>query len=249
MAGHSKFANIKHRKGAQDAKRAKLFTKLTREIIVASKAGGPDPDGNSRLRAAIIAAKGQNVPKDRIEAAIKKGSSTNEGDNFDEIRYEGYGPGGVAIIVDALTDNKNRTVSDVRSLFTKNGGVLGESGSVSFMFDRIGLVIYPAGKISEDQMIEDALEAGADDSQIEEDKHIITCQADMLSEVRDYLIKKHGDPEVCRLAWKPKTFTMIDDQEKAEKLIKLIDALEDNDDVQYVSGNYEIADDILKQIM
>ncbi len=238
MAGHSKFANIKHRKGAQDAKRAKVFTKLVREVIVASKAGGPDPDGNSRLRAAIAAARAQNVPKDRIEAAINKGHSSGDGSNFDEIRYEGYGPGGVAIIVDSLTDNKNRTASDVRSTFTKNGGALGESGSVSFMFDRIGLIIYDEAVIGRDKIFEQVVESGADDYQLEEDGCQIICKPDLLNEVREYLSTIYGDPEVCRLSWQPQNFIEITETEKQEKILKLIDALEDNDDVQYVTGNY-----------
>jgi YebC/PmpR family DNA-binding regulatory protein len=238
MAGHSKFANIKHRKGAQDAKRAKVFTKLVREIIVAAKAGGPDPDGNSRLRAAIAAARALNVPKDRIEAAINKGHGSGDGSNFDEIRYEGYGPGGIAIIVDALTDNKNRTASDIRSTFTKNGGALGETGSVSFMFDRIGLIIYGANVVNKDQIFEQVIEAGADDYQLEEDSCQIICKPDLLNEVREYLSNIYGDPEVCRLSWQPQNFIEVSDPEKQEKILKLVDVLEDNDDVQYVTGNY-----------
>lgn len=248
MAGHSQFANIKHRKGAQDAKRAKVFTKLVREIITSVKVGGPDPDGNPRLRAAMSAARVQNLPKDRIEAAISKGSSTNEGDDFVEMRYEGYAPGGIAIIVDALTDNRNRTASDVRSAFTKSGGNLGETGSVNFMFDRIGLICYKADKISAEQILEAAIEAGANDVESDENIHSVVCDIESLNDVREYLVKKFNEPESSNLTWKAHNYIKISDLEQAEKLMRLIDALEDSDDVQYVSGNYQFTPDVLTKL-
>jgi len=248
MAGHSQFANIKHRKGAQDAKRAKVFTKLVREIITSVKVGGPDADGNPRLRAAMSAARVQNLPKDRSEAAISKGSSTNEGDDFEEMRYEGYAPGGIAIIVDALTDNKNRTASDVRSAFTKSGGNLGETGSVSFMFDKIGLIAFKKENIDFEKMFEAAIEAGAEDCESDEEYHSITSSPESLNEVRDYLVAKFGEPEFCRITWKAQNYIIIDDKERAEKILKLIDALEDSDDVQYVSGNYQFSEEVQKQL-
>lgn len=248
MAGHSKFANIKHRKGAQDEKRAKIFTKLIREIITAAKISGPDPNGNPRLRVAISAARAQNLPKDRIDAAINKGSSNNDTDNFDEIRYEGYGPGGVAIIVEALTDNKNRTVSEVRSAFTKSGGTLGESGSVSFMFNRVGIIVYPKSVTSEDQMLEATIDSGANDCTMNDDMYQIICNPTELSSVRDYFLSKFGDPEMCQLTWQPINFIEVTEKEKAEKLIKLIDTLEDNDDVQFVVANSQIDENIINEI-
>lgn len=247
MAGHSKFKNIQHRKGAQDAKRAKTFTKLIREIITAARMGQPDPAFNARLRAGISAARALNMPKHTIENAVKRGSSAGEGDNYDEIRYEGYAPSGIAIIVEALTDNRNRTASDVRTAFTKHGGVLGETGSVSFMFDRIGLIEYPASTASNDAMFEAALEAGADDCESDEFSHAISCDPDAFNEVRDALAAKFGDAETGRLSWKPKSLLTVDG-EQAEKLIKMIEVLEDNDDVQYLCGNYEIADDVMEKL-
>jgi len=247
MAGHSKFKNIMHRKGAQDAKRAKVFTKLIREIITATRSGQADPNFNPRLRVAISAARSMNMPKDKIEGAIKRGSSAAEGDNYEEMRYEGYGPGGVAIIVEALTDNRNRTAAEVRSAFTKSGGTLGETNSVSFMFERIGLVEYQAITASNDAMLEAAIEAGADDVESDEEMHNIICQPDLLGEVRDFLIEKFGDCTSAKLTWRPPNTTVVDD-EAAEKLVKLIDNLEDNDDVQYVVGNYEFSDSFLAKM-
>jgi len=247
MAGHSKFANIKHRKGAQDAKRAKLFTKITREIMVAAGAGQSDPDFNPRLRGALIVARKAGVPKDRIETAIKKGAGEIEGEKYEEMRYEGYGPGGIAIIVDALTDNRNRTASDIRSAFSKQGGNLGETGSVSFMFEQVGLVEYPSGVASADDMFEMAAEAGADNVESDEEWHVVTCETTSLSEVRDMLTEKYGDPETARMAWKAKDPAELD-LEKAEKIVKLIDVLEDNDDVQYVEGNFTIPDAIAEKL-
>ena len=248
MAGHSQFKNIMHRKGAQDAKKAKQFTKLTREITTAVRSGQPDPNFNPRLRAAIATARTANLPKDRIEAAIKKGSSAHEGDNFDEIRYEGYAPGGVALIVETLSDNKNRTASDVKSCFSKNGGHAAEPGSVSYMFDRIGLIRFERAGLDEEAMLEAAIEAGADECISEDGIHEITCVPDHFNEVRDHLAKKFGDPDLARLSWKPKNFIEVTDIEIAETLLKLIDTLEDNDDVQYVCGNYLIADEIASKI-
>jgi YebC/PmpR family DNA-binding regulatory protein len=248
MAGHSKFKNIQHRKGAQDAKRAKQFTKLIREITTAVRQGQPDPNFNPRLRAGIATARAANLPKDRIEAAIKKGSSSHEGDNFTEIRYEGYAPGGVALIVETLTDNKNRTASDVKVCFSKNDGHLGEPGSVSFMFDRVGLIRFEREGLNEDSVLSEAIEAGADDCESEDDVHEITCAPDQFNEVRDHLAKKFGDPDLARLSWKPKNIVEVTDVEIAETLLKLVDALEDNDDVQYVCGNYVIADSIADKI-
>lgn len=247
MAGHSQFANIKHRKGAQDAKKAKLFTKLQREIAVAVKSGQPDPNFNARLRNAIIAARTNNMPKDRIEGTIKKATAGNEGDNFEEIRYEGYGSNGVAFIVEALTDNRNRTAGEVRSIFTKAGGSLGETGSVSFMFNHVGLIEYEAKKASADAMFEAALEAGADDVSSSDDWHVITCSTENFSVVRDALIAKFGDPTSAKLDWIPITTVELD-FETAQKILKLVDNLEDNDDVQLVTGNYVIPDEIAEKL-
>ncbi len=248
MAGHSKFANIKHRKGAQDAKRAKIFTKLAKEITVAAKTGQPDPNFNARLRLAISTARAANMPKDRIETAVKKGSGAGDTDNYEEIRYEGYAPGGIAIIVEALTDNRNRTAPEVRSAFAKNGGTLGETGSVNFMFDRVGLIVYPAEKASADAMFEAALEAGADNVESDEYGHEITCQPEAFIDVREALMAKFGDTETARLAWKPQNVITVTDEEQAAKLLKLIDTLEDSDDVQVVEGNYDIPEELLEKL-
>ena len=247
MAGHSQFKNIMHRKGAQDAKRAKIFAKHIRELTVAAKTGLPDPAMNPRLRSAIAAAKGVNMPKDNIERAIKRGAGGEDGTNFDEIRYEGYGPGGVAVIVEALTDNRNRTASEVRSAFTKFGGSLGETGSVNFMFDRIGLIAYGADVASTDDMFEAALEAGAQDVESSDSGHEITCDPDDLNTVRDSLEEKYGTAEAARLDWKPQN-TIPMDEGSAETLIKLIDALEDNDDVQRVASNFDIPEEIMEKL-
>lgn len=247
MAGHSQFKNIMHRKGAQDAKRAKMFTKIIREIIVAVKTGQPDPNFNPRLRGAIIAARVANMPKDKIENAIKKGSAPAAGENFDEVRYEGYGIGGVAVIVEALTDNRNRTASEVRTAFTKHSGTMGESGSVSFMFDRVGLIEYPANKASADAMFEAAVEAGADDVQSNADSHAVYCSIEQFNTVRDALSAKFGDAETAKLSWRPKTTTPVD-QEKAETLLKMIEALEDDDDVQHVTTNVEFSEEVMRKL-
>lgn len=248
MAGHSKWANIKHRKGAQDKKRSGQFTKVGREIIVAAKMGQPDPDFNPRLRAAIAAAKAINMPKDKIDYAIKKGAGElDDGENYEEMRYEGYGPGGVAVVVEALTDNRNRTAGEVRTIFSKAGGSLGETGSVGFMFDRVGLIQYPADAASGDAMFEAALEAGAENCESDDDMHEITCEAESFNEVRDVLVEQFGDPEVGRLDWKPNTLSEVD-KDGAEKILRLIDTLEESDDVQHVSTNADIPDDVLAEL-
>ena len=247
MAGHSQFKNIMHRKGAQDAKRGKVFTKLIRELTVAAKTGSPDPASNPRLRAAMIAARQANMTKDTIERAIKRGAGGADDANYEEVRYEGYGPGGVAIIVEALTDNRNRTAGDVRSTFTKMGGTLGETNSVSFMFDRVGIVRYPGASGSEDDMLEAAIEAGADNVESDEQAHEITCAPDQLNAVRDALEARFGAPESAKLGWKPQTQIAVSD-EPAEKLFKLLEALDDNDDVQTVTANYEVSDETLARL-
>lgn len=247
MAGHSQFKNIMHRKGAQDAKRAKIFTKIIREIIVAAKTGQIDPNFNPRLRGAMLAARVANMPKDKIEAAIKRGSSPAGGDNFDELRYEGYGVGGVAVIVEALTDNRNRTASEVRTAFSKHSGTLGETGSVSFMFDRLGAIEYPASKATPDAMFEAAVEAGAEDVQSNAELHVVYTTVEQFNEVRDTLGKKFGDPESAKLTWRPTTTTMVD-QEKAETLLKMIEVLEENDDVQSVTTNVEFSEEVANNL-
>lgn len=248
MSGHSQFANIKHRKGAQDKKKAKLFTKILREISVAARTGQPDPNFNPRLRNAMIDARTNNMPKDRVDAAIKKASGEIGGENFEEIRYEAYAPGGVAIIVEALTDNRNRTASEVRSLFTKSGGALGETGSVGFMFDHVGVIQFEGKVASEEKMFEAALEAGAEEVESSAEIHVIITQPENFAAVRDALIEKFGDPLAAKLDWKAKVTVEISDLEAAQKLLKLIDALEDCDDVQKVTGNYVFADSIVEKL-
>ena len=243
MAGHSKWANIQHRKGRQDAARSKLFSKLAKEITVAAKMGDPDPDKNPRLRLAVKEAKSQSVPKDVIDRAIKK-SQGGDAESYDEIRYEGYGPGGVAVIVEAMTDNRNRTASTVRSTFTKCGGNLGETGSVSFMFDRKGQVLYPLEVGDEDTVMMAALEAGAEDVESTEDGHAIFCADTDFNEVSNALEAQLGESESAKLIWKPQTTTELD-LEGMEKLMKLIDTLEDDDDVQRVTANFEVSDEVM----
>jgi YebC/PmpR family DNA-binding regulatory protein len=243
MAGHSKFKNIMHRKGGQDAKRAKLFTKLAREITVAAKMGLPDPDMNPRLRLAIQTARGQSMPKDNIERAIKKAEVGGDGENYTEMRYEGFGPGNVALIVEALTDNRNRTASEVRAIFNKAGGQMGETNSVAFNFERIGLIQYNPDVATEDDMFEAALEAGANEVETTDDGHDIFTAPDELNAVKDVLAEKYGDAITVRLDWK--ALTTVDlDVDKAKSLLRLVDALEDNDDVQRVSGNHVISDEV-----
>ena len=246
MAGHSQFKNIMYRKGAQDKKRAKLFAKLAKEITVAAKMGLPDPEYNPRLRAAIQAARAENMPKDNIERAIKK-SSDQGGENYEEVRYEGFGPGGIGVIVETLTDNRNRTAGEVRAIFTKNGGNLGETGAVSFMFDRLGLVEYPADVATADEMLEAAIEAGADDCQSGEEAHELYCAPDTLHEVSGALEAKFGEPRSARIVWKPQNTIALDD-EKAETVFKMLEALDDNDDVQQVYANFEMSDSVMEKM-
>lgn len=248
MAGHSKFSNIKHRKGAQDKKRAKVFTKLVREIITAAKIGGVDSSSNPRLRTAISASRAQNLPKERIDRALAQASEGADGDNYVEIRYEGFLPGGIAIIVETLTDNKNRTVSDVRSAFTKFGGHLGETGSVSFMFDRVGRIQYGADAATADQIMGSAIEAGAIDSISDENEHNIYTEIDSFSDCLEYLTSKYDTPSEAEIEWKPQNTIIIEDEEKANKLLKLVDALEENDDVQKVFGNYELSEELFEKL-
>ena len=243
MAGHSKWANIQHRKGRQDAVRSKLFSKLAKEITVAAKMGDPDPEKNPRLRMAVKEAKSVSVPKDVIDRAIKK-SQGGDADSYDEIRYEGYGPGGVAVIVEAMTDNRNRTASTVRSTFAKCGGNLGETGSVSFMFERKGQVTYYVSVGDEDTVMMAALEAGAEDVESSKDGHAIFCADTDLNEVSSALEAQLGEPESAKLIWLPQTTTELD-LEGMEKLMKLIDTLEDDDDVQRVTANFEVSDEVM----
>ncbi len=248
MAGHSKWANIQHRKGAQDKKRAKIFSKLGREITVAAKLGGGDPDMNPRLRLAISTARSNSMPKDGIERAVKKGAGNTEGENYENMRYEGYGTSGVAIIVEVLTDNKNRTAAEMRAAFTKHGGNLGETGSVNFMFDHIAQIIFPAGKASADDMFEAALEAGASNVESDDEFHEITCDTVDFADVRDALEKQYGEPERQGLIWKPNVTTELN-EDQASSILKLIDVLEDNDDVQNVTTNFEVSDEIMEKLM
>jgi YebC/PmpR family DNA-binding regulatory protein len=242
MAGHSQFKNIMHRKGAQDAKRAKIFTKLIKEILVAAKAGA-DPEHNSRLRTAINMARIANVPKDKIANAISRASNPGEKENFEEIRYEAYGPGNVALIIEALTDNRNRTASEVRSALTKCGGHLGESGSVGYLFKREGVIVYPQSVASNEQIFEAAIEANADDCQSQDETHKITCSQENFHVVSDALRKKFGDAEFASVVWTPIS-TQVVSVEDGEKLLKLFDALEDCDDVQNWGGNYELPESL-----
>ena len=246
MAGHSKWANIQHRKGRQDKLRSKLFSKLAKEITVAAKMGDPDPDKNPRLRLAVKEAKSQSVPKDVIERAIKKATG-GDAESYDEIRYEGYGPGGVAVIVETMTDNRNRTASNVRSTFSKNGGNLGETGSVSFMFDRKGAVEYPASVGDADTVMEAAINAGAEDVESSEDGHTIYTYDTDLNDVSNALEAALGESDSTKLIWKPQTTTELD-LETAQKLFKLIDALEDDDDVQNVTANFEVSDEVMSAL-
>jgi YebC/PmpR family DNA-binding regulatory protein len=247
MAGHSKWANIQHRKGKQDKLRSKMFSKLAKEITVAAKMGDPDPDKNPRLRLAVKAAKAQSMPKDVIERAIKK-SQGGDAEDYSEIRYEGYGPEGIAIIVEAMTDNLNRTASNVRSYFTKNGGNLGTTGSVAFMFDRVGEITYPAAAGDADTVLMAALEAGADDVESDADGHWIYCAVDALSDVSDALEKALGESTESKLVWRPRNRTMVNDAEVAGRLMKLIDTLEEDDDVQAVTANFDIPEDVAARL-
>lgn len=248
MAGHSKFKNIQHRKGAQDKKRAKVFNRIGKEITVAVKMGNSgDPDMNPRLRTAISAAKSANMPNDRIKKAIQTGEGSGEGSDYEEIRYEGYGPGGIAIVVECLTDNRNRSASEVRTGFSRNGGTMGETGAVSFMFERVGNIIYSNDKASEDEMFEAAVEAGAENVESDGETHDITTNLTDFAAVLEALEAKYGEPQSSGLIWKPNDLVSIEG-EKAETLLKLMEALDDLDDVQNVYANFDIADDILEKL-
>ena len=247
MAGHSQFKNIMHRKGAQDAKRARKFAKIAREIMVSARSGLPDPHANPRLRAALASARAANMPNDNVDRAMKRALGGDDGTVYEEVRYEGYGPGGVAIIVEGLTDNRNRTASDVRSNFTKHGGNLGETGSVAFMFERLGLLHFDSTKFDFDKVFEAAVEAGADNVETIEEMHEITCSMDSFASVRDQLHETLGDPIEAKIFWKPLN-TISCDEDTARTLIKLIDILEDNDDVQHVYANIEVSDEIVHKL-
>jgi YebC/PmpR family DNA-binding regulatory protein len=246
MAGHSQFKNIMHRKGKADKARSRMFSKLAREITVAAKMGLPDPAFNPRLRAAIIAARAENMPKDNIERAVKK-SQGNDAENYDEIRYEGYGPGGIAVIVEALTDNRNRTASDVRSVFTKAGGNLAETGAVSFMFNHVGAVEFDAKVASADAMLEAAIDAGAEDVASNDDGHQVFTTSETLRDVAKALEAKFGEPRKAALLWKPQNTIALDD-EAGEKLLKLIETLDEHDDVQNVYANFEVSDSLVQKM-
>jgi YebC/PmpR family DNA-binding regulatory protein len=246
MAGHSKFKNIQFRKGAQDKKRSKLFSKFAREITAAARMGMPDPAMNPRLRTAVQAARAQNMPKDNIERAIKKSQEAG-GANYEEVRYEGFGAGGVGVIVEALTDNRNRTASEVRSLFAKFGGNLGETGAVSFNFDRLGASEFDAGSATADDMLEAAIEAGADDVESSEEGHTIYCDPDELHQVAKALEARFGEPRNVHIVWRPKSEVPID-EEAGQKLLRMIDALEELDDVQQVYANFDVAEDVLQRL-
>lgn len=247
MAGHSHSKNIMHRKGAQDARKARQFAKVIREITVSAKMGLPDPAANPRLRAAVAAARVMNMPKDTIDRAIRKASDSGVGDDYVEVRYEGRGPGNVAIIIEALTDNRNRTASDIRTAFNKHGGALGESNTVTFMFNRTGVIRYPAAAATSDAMLEAGIESGADDVAEDEDGHEVLCATDALFAVRDALVARFGEPESAKFEWRPAT-TVALDADRAAAVLKLLDVLEDNDDVQTVYANYDIPEDVLQSL-
>jgi YebC/PmpR family DNA-binding regulatory protein len=247
MAGHSQFKNIMYRKGAQDKKRAKVFTKIIRELTTAARTGLPDPAANPRLRAAVLAARQANMPKDTVERAIRRGAGGAADEAYDEVRYEGYGPGGTAIIIEALTDNRNRTASEIRAAFTKAGGALGETNSVSFLFDRTGEIAYPASTASNDEMFEAAIEAGASDLESDADQHLVICAPEDLNAVRDALEDRFGPASSAGLVWRPKTSSPID-EDTAASLFKLLETLEDSDDVQNVYANFEVAEDVMARL-
>jgi YebC/PmpR family DNA-binding regulatory protein len=246
MAGHSQFKNIMHKKGKQDAIRSKLFSKLAREITVAAKLGLPDPAMNARLRAAVIAARAENMPKDNIERAIKKAAG-GDGENYDEVRYEGYAPGGVAVIVEALTDNRNRTAGEVRSSFAKSGGSLAETGAVSFLFDRVGLIVFDRKIADDEAMFEAAIEAGAEDVVSAPEEHEVITSVEALRDAQKALEAKFGEPRRAAIVWRPQTTIAVDD-EAGERILRLIGALEDNDDVQNVTANLEISDTLMAKM-
>ena len=245
MAGHSKFKNIMHRKGRADAARSKLFSKLSREITVAAKSGMPDPAMNPRLRLAVTNARAESMPKDNIERAIKKGAG-GDGENYEEVRYEGFGPGGVNLIVEGLTDNRNRAASNIRTIFSKNGGNLGASGSVTFQFDRLGELTYPASVGSEDKVMEAAIEAGAQDVESDEESHVVYTAFEDFAEVAAALEAVLGEAKSSKIVWRPKNYVNVD-AESVPTLLKLIDALDDDDDVQNVYGDYDISDEDMEK--
>ena len=246
MAGHSQFKNIMHKKGKQDAIRSKLFSKLAREITVAAKMGMPDIAMNARLRLAVLAARAENMPKDNIERAIKKAAAADT-ENYDEVRYEGYAPGGVAVIVEALTDNRNRTAGEVRSYFTKSGGALAETGAVSFMFDRVGVIVFDRKAADDEAMLEAAIEAGADDVQSGPEEHEVITSMEALRDAEKALEAKFGEPKKASLIWRPQNTVAVDD-DTGEKILRLINALEDNDDVQNVTANFEMSEALLAKM-
>jgi YebC/PmpR family DNA-binding regulatory protein len=247
MAGHSQFKNIMHRKGAQDARRGRQFARLIREITVAARHGLPDPAANPRLRAAMVAARQANMPKDTVDRAIKKAIGGAAGDDYAEVRYEGYGPAGVAIIVEALTDNRNRTASDIRSAFAKHGGALGETNSVSFLFNRLGVIRLPASAASADDVLEAAIEAGAENAESDADAHEVTCAVDDFFAVRDALEARFGAPESARLDWRPTTSVTLD-EDRAASVLRLLDVLDESDDVQNVYANFDIPDAVMQKL-
>jgi YebC/PmpR family DNA-binding regulatory protein len=247
MAGHSQFKNIMYRKGAQDKKRAKIFTKLIRELTTAARSGLADPAANPRLRAAVLAARAANMPKDTVERAIKRGAGGDGQENYEEVRYEGYGPGGVAVIVEALTDNRNRSASEVRAAFTKSGGNLGESNSVSFIFDHVGEIVYPASAATPERVFETAADAGAENVENGAGGHHVFCAPDELNTVRDALEKAFGPASSARLVWKPKSVTAVEG-ETAESLLRLLETLEDNDDVQNVYANFDMSEEAMARL-
>ncbi|HJS88241.1 MAG TPA: YebC/PmpR family DNA-binding transcriptional regulator [Acetobacteraceae bacterium] len=247
MAGHSQFKNIMHRKGAQDARRARQFARLIREITVAARQGLPDPAANPRLRAAVAAARQANMPKDTVDRAIKKAAGGGAGEDYAEVRYEGYGPAGVAIVVEALTDNRNRTAAAIRAAFSKYGGALGETNAVSFLFNRVGAIRYPASVASADAMLEAAIEAGAEDVQSDAEAHEVLCAPDDLFAVRDALVARFGEPESARLDWRPTT-TITLDEDRAASVLRLVEALDENEDVQNVYANFDIPEAVMQKV-
>ncbi len=247
MAGHSQWKNIMYRKGAQDAKRAKLFTKLIREITVAARTGPPDPAKNARLRAAVQASRAANMPKGTVERVIKRADAGGEGETFEEVRYEGYAPGGVAVIVEALTDNRNRTAAEVRGAFARCHGTLGETGCVTHLFERVGAVSYPPAAASADDMLEAAVEAGADDCESSAHGHEVACEPDRLNEVREALERRFGPAQNVKLVWRAQATVPVDEHQ-ASSLFKLLESLEDSDDVQTVSANYDVSDDVMAKL-
>jgi YebC/PmpR family DNA-binding regulatory protein len=247
MAGHSQFKNIMHRKGAQDARRARQFAKIIREITVSARQGLPDPASNPRLRAAVTAARQANMPKDTVDRAIKKAAGGAGSEDYTEVRYEGYGPAGVAVIVEALTDNRNRTASDIRSAFSKYGGALGETNSVSFLFNRLGVIRYPASVATADEMLEAAIEAGADNVDSDGEAHEVTCAVEDFFAVRDALEARFGAPETAKLDWRPTTSVTLD-EERATSVMKLLDVLDEYDDVQNVYANFDIPDAVMAKL-